>query len=393
MMSEGRDAFDELRALVHRGALEQRGELRAITGDAQSTMRLLKLLLDLLDSAIADLRKQHGHLQPSVEALASSTGADLNHVTSGASAALELDSERRSRVEAILAQLDAITGPERWRTLVHSVATLHQTLTTDLDHVRADDATEAWVEGLECFAEARTLCEEIGTGESSRSRRDAFEQTSEDSADEDLDDDALRAIDRSQSDAEEIWRRGIAREGASTTLAHSRELKYQRSLEKGSLPGDTLREPPSPKVGVRHLTCDELIRVQEIARRCVGQYHESMVALFIAEVLPRFKDAAANQQTRVPMWRQDWQSAAAASGAAASEGESLLTATNLFVRVKEQGTYAGEWFAAEWALRDGVFAFDDKAPKKPLYLRSAKFERKWRSFQAAVAGRDGRATK
>lgn len=59
-MCRVREPFDELRAIVHRRALDRRAELLAIAGAAAGTMRLLALVIDVLESAIADARRHHG---------------------------------------------------------------------------------------------------------------------------------------------------------------------------------------------------------------------------------------------------------------------------------------------------------------------------------------------
>lgn len=309
-MDKARDPFVELRALVHRCALERRTALQAVAGDAETTMRLLGLILEIHDDAVH--------------------------------------------------RLSYVPGSDRLNTL----------------------SLEREPHGSEIGED--DLVDDDGQEESGGDRDGEPGQP--------FDENFLDRLEKNARDDEEIWKRGIAEEGDHLGLAHYRKLKYARALEAGPQPGDTLHEPPTEPGKLQHLTRDELVRVHELAKQCVGRYHESIFALFIADALPRFKDAASKGHRSVPLDPQAWEQAAISAGASAGASETLLAATKMFVRVKEQGTYGGEHFPAEWQLNQGAFPFDPEAHSKPLYLRTIKDpERKWRSFLEAADGGNGRA--
>ena len=202
------------------------------------------------------------------------------------------------------------------------------------------------------------------------------------------------ALDRSMDDMEEMWARGIVREGEGIDLSHSRELKYARAREAGPQPGDTRSKPPAARAAMRHLTSAELARVRDLARsrtQAVGRSDESVLALFLADMLPRFKDAESKAQDGVPLWPQDWEQAAFAAGGADASWVTLVNAAGLFEQTCQLGVYGGQRFPGEWNLCSRSFPFDSEAPRTPLYLRTVpNLDRKWRSFLAAAEGRSAR---
>lgn len=138
-MGKSREPFDELRAIAHRRALERRGELRSIAGDAAGTMKLLKLVIDIIDSAVADARSRtarhrgYEHGRRPRQSLRGSLAMPASLT--------ELDPEWRPKPAANLMTL--MTGAERRRTLASGEASLRATLIAEVDQDGASGAPDA----------------------------------------------------------------------------------------------------------------------------------------------------------------------------------------------------------------------------------------------------------
>lgn len=138
-MGKSREPFGELRAIAHRRALERRGELRSLAGDAAGTMKLLTLVIDIIDSAVADARSRtarhrgykHGckprpSLRGSLEVPANLT---------------ELDAARRPKPAAN--RMTLVPGSKRRRTLGSGEAALRATLIAEVDEDRVGGVPDA----------------------------------------------------------------------------------------------------------------------------------------------------------------------------------------------------------------------------------------------------------
>lgn len=175
-------------------------------------------------------------------------------------------------------------------------------------------------------------------------------------------------------------------------------LKRHQVESAGRQPGDTLPELPPPWCPERHLTAGELARVIARARSiAIASAHPEettrSIAILLAEILPRFKEADRRAQDGTVIQVVQWRKASTLATGTAALGDrwrAVVDGAALFEEVQPHGTYGGQGFPAWWRLRAGSFAFDADAPKRKLYQHgSASLDERWRRLQAA-AGTLGR---
>ncbi|MDD9942482.1 MAG: hypothetical protein OXU20_15695 [Myxococcales bacterium] len=153
-----------------------------------------------------------------------------------------------------------------------------------------------------------------------------------------------------------------------------------------------LAEEPPPLAGLRHLTQDELRQVMAWAHRRASELGdpavEPVIALFLAETMPRLKYAAHAGFEVAGITRNNMTEAVRVThgGPVDYTAPDLLTLSGCLSLHTKPGHYEGQRRAASYRLKPGTINFCDHAPKKRIHPRPAEtaLEGRWNALQRAA---------